>query len=62
MLNEIPDNIITQLYTFALNIFSKIIENYLNLKLLFRIVAIKKDLIDGREIETENILMVKIIG
>ena len=39
MLNEIPDNIITQLYTFALNeSFIKIIENYLNLKLLFRVL------------------------
>ena len=55
MLNEIPDNIITKLYTFALNeSFIKIIENYLNLKLLFRGVAIKKDLIDGREIETRK--------
>ena len=33
MLNEIPDNIITQLCTLPAKSFIKIIENYLNLKL-----------------------------
>lgn len=55
MLNQIPNNLMQSLYSFALSeSFIKIIENYLKLNLSFRGVAIKKDLVDGREIETRK--------
>ena len=55
MLENIPNSLMQDLYLFALNkSLVKIIENYLKLNLLFRGVAIKKDIIDGREIETRK--------